>query len=305
VVISFDERAACLVEAIPYIRSFSGKTFVVKYGGNAMINEELKRAVALDLVLMKCIGLHPIVVHGGGPEITQMMNRMGKEARFVSGLRVTDEETMEIVQMVLVGKVNKDIVSLVNTLGGKAVGLSGQDGSVITARRRPPERVVDRKTGEEQLVDLGHVGDVDRIEPTILQHLSDTGYIPVVSSVGVGPDGESYNINADFVAGEIARTLEAEKLLMLTDVEGLFEDYSDKSTLISTTTVDSVRTMLAQGRVEGGMIPKVQACINAIEGGVARAHIIDGRRPHSILLEMFTDAGLGTMILPEGAGRDA
>jgi len=289
------EKAHTLIEALPYIRTFFGKTFVIKYGGNAMISPELKKAVMLDVILLKYVGLNPVLVHGGGPEINEMMRRVGKEPEFVGGLRVTDAETMEIVQMVLVGKVNQEIVSLINQYGGKAVGLSGKDGNLIVARRRPPQKV--QADGETSVVDLGYVGDVESVNPEIIQILSQEGYIPVISSIGVGLDGESYNINADVVAGEIAAALKADKLIMLTDVEGIFADPSDPGSLISTLETEAARSLIAQGVISRGMIPKVEACIKAVESGVTRTHIIDGRRIHSILLEIFTDKGIGTMVV--------
>ncbi|HAI86697.1 MAG TPA: acetylglutamate kinase, partial [Firmicutes bacterium] len=224
-----------------------GKTVVVKYGGNAMASEELKRAVAFDLVFLQSMGVNPVVVHGGGPDINQVMLKLGKRPMFVSGLRMTDAETMEIVQMVLCGKINKEIVSLIQREGGKAVGLSGHDAGLIRARRRPPERVVDRATGEEQLVDLGQVGDVEEVSPGIMHDLIHSGYIPVVSTVGTGDDGASYNINADYVASEIARSLSADVMLMLTDVEGLLADFKDKSTLIPRLTIGDARMMISDG----------------------------------------------------------
>lgn len=285
----FVQKANVLIEALPYIRTFFGKTFVIKYGGNAMINEELKKAVILDLILLKYIGINPVIVHGGGPEISQMLKKVGKETKFVNGLRVTDDETMEIVQMVLVGKVNMEIVSLINKYGGKAVGLSGKDGNLILAKKHYPDDGSD--------IDLGYVGDIDRINPDMLHLLSKEGYIPVVSSIGVGYDGESFNINADLVAGELAAALQAEKLIMLTDVEGIYQDYQDKGSLISALQVDVARDLINSGKIDGGMIPKVEACIRALESGVARTHIIDGRGLHSVLLEIFTDTGIGTMVV--------
>jgi len=286
-------------ESLPDATRLSHKTVVVKYGGNAMTSDELKRAVALDLACLQSIGTNLVVVHGGGPDINQAMLRMGKKPTFVSGLRITDEETMEIVQMVLCGKVNKEIVSLVQSEGGKAVGLSGHDAGLIRARRRVPERVVDRATGEERLVDLGQVGDVEEISPAILHVLIRAGYIPVVSTVGVGEGGCAYNINADYAAAEIACALLADTLVMLTDVLGIFSDYADESTLIKRLTVKDARVMMSDGRVEGGMVPKVQSCIRAVEGGVRGAHIIDGRLPHSITLELCAHAGIGTQLVLE------
>lgn len=276
-----------------------GITIVVKYGGNAMACGELKRAVAFDLVFLQSMGANPVVVHGGGPDINQAMAKMGKEPVFVSGLRVTDAETMEIVQMVLCGKINKEIVSLLQREGGKAVGLSGHDAGLIRACKRPPERIVDRSTAEERLVDLGQVGDVEEVSPGIIHDLMHTGYIPVVSTVGIGDNGASYNVNADYVASEIACALSADIMMMLTDVEGLFSDRRDKSTLIPRLAIGDARAMISDGRIEGGMIPKVQSCIGALEGGVGRAYIIDGRRPHSIILELCSHAGIGTELVLE------
>jgi len=288
------ERANVLIEALPYIRNFFGKTFVIKYGGNAMVDEELKKAVILDVILLKYVGLNPVLVHGGGPEIDKMMNRLGKKPTFVSGLRVTDEETMEIAQMVLVGLINQEIVSLINKFGGKSIGLSGKDGNLIIAKRR---KGIDLSGPTPKEVDLGFVGEVEAVNTEVIRLLSDEGYIPVVSSVGVGLDGESYNINADSVAGHLAAALKADKLIMLTDVKGIFEDPKDPNTLISTLQIDRARKMIEEGRIEGGMIPKVEACIKALEAGVARTHIIDGRQMHSLLLEVFTDRGIGTMVV--------
>ncbi|MBE3577499.1 MAG: acetylglutamate kinase [Limnochordales bacterium] len=290
------EKAGVLVEALPYIRTFAGKTFVIKYGGHAMDNAELTRAVVLDVILLKYVGVHPVIVHGGGPEITAMLQKLGKESQFVGGLRVTDAETMEIVQMVLVGKINQQLVSLINRYGGRAVGLSGVDGNLIVARKH-------QLTPEEMAavggapVDLGFVGDVEAINPAAVHLLSQAGYIPVISSVGAGLDGQAYNINADLVAGELAAALGAEKLIMLTDVEGIFEDPNDPATLISALQVERASRMIEERRIQGGMIPKVQACIRALSRGVSRAHIIDGRKLHSLLLEIFTDRGIGTMVI--------
>lgn len=284
------EKAGVLIEALPYIRTFFGKTFVIKYGGNAMLNSELKKAVILDVILLKYVGVNPVIVHGGGPEIDALMQRMGKEPQFVDGLRVTDAETMEIVQMVLVGKLNQEIVSLVSKYGGRAVGLSGKDGNLIISRKRS------HHIGGK-LVDLGFVGDVEKVNPEMVMSLSKEGYIPVISSVGVGYDGESYNINADTVAGELAAALKADKLIMLTDVDGIREQTADPHTRISALKIDHAHEMISAGRINGGMIPKVEACIRALEGGVTRTHILDGRKLHSLLLEIFTDEGIGTMVI--------
>lgn len=287
------ERANVLIEALPYIRNFFGKTFVIKYGGSAMSDPELKKAVILDVILLKYVGLNPVLVHGGGPEIDRMMARLGKEPEFVSGLRVTDKETMEIVQMVLVGSVNQGIVSLLNKYGGKSIGLSGKDGNLIIAKRR---KGIDLTAGRKE-VDIGFVGDVEAVNTEVIKLLGDQGYIPVVSSIGVGLDGESYNINADAVAGHLAAALKADKLIMLTDVEGIFEDPNDRNTLVSGLQIDRAHKMIEEGKIEGGMIPKVEACVKALESGVARTHIIDGRTMHSLLLEVFTDRGIGTMVV--------
>lgn len=290
---SLTEKANVLIEALPYIRTFFGRTFVIKYGGSAMEDPELKKAVALDLILLKYVGVNPVVVHGGGPEISRFMRRVGKEPVFVNGMRVTDAETMELAQMVLVGKVNKELVALINRYGGKAVGLSGHDGNLVVARKRtaPPG-----PAGGEA-VDLGFVGDVEAINPETVHLLSERGYIPVVATVAAGYEGESYNINADVVAGELAVALKAEKLIMLTDVEGIYGDPGDPNTLISSLPVEQARHMIEAGRIEGGMIPKVEACMRAVVNGVARTHIVDGRRMHSLLLEIFTDEGIGTMVV--------
>lgn len=289
------EKANVLIEALPYIRRFFGKTFVIKYGGNAMVSPELKNAVMLDVILLKYVGLNPVLVHGGGPDINNMMNRLGKTPTFAGGLRVTDSETMDIVQMVLVGKVNQEIVSMINLHGGKAVGLSGKDGNLIVADKAPPATV--RVDGNTESVDLGHVGNVKRIHPEMIRTLSEEGYIPVISSIGVGSDGQTFNINADVVAGEMAIALEADKLIMLTDVEGIFADPNDPSTLISSLQTEHAQALIERGAIGSGMIPKVEACMKAVENGVKRTHIVDGRILHSILLEIFTDQGIGTMVV--------
>ena len=281
--VTVEQRAQTLIEALPYIRQYHGKTVLIKYGGNAMIDEALKEAVISDVVLMHYVGLRPILVHGGGPEITDAMKRMGKQATFVNGLRVTDAETMEIVEMVLAGKTNKGIVSLINRKGGSAVGLSGKDARLMVARKRPGP-------------DLGFVGDVAEIHPEIIHVLAEKGFIPVICSVAIGEEGESFNINADHAAGQLAAALGAVKLIMLTDVEGIYEDFSDKGSLISRLSPADARAMITTGKVEKGMIPKVEACLMALEGGVERTHVIDGRLPHATLIELFTDRGIGTMI---------
>ncbi|HEX3032754.1 MAG TPA: acetylglutamate kinase [Bacillota bacterium] len=288
------DKASVLVEALPYIRRFHGKTIVIKYGGHAMVNEELKKAVMQDVILMKLVGMHPVVVHGGGPEITGMLKRLNIESGFVGGMRITDEATMEIVEMVLVGKLNKEIVALLNRLGGRAVGLSGKDANLIEAIRKPGK--IRTPEGEEQLVDIGFVGDVAKINPELVQKLMTDGFIPVVSPVGVGQEGESYNINADYVAGALAASLKADKLILLTDVQGIFADFNDRDTLISELKTADIEAKIKAGIITGGMIPKVECCAQAITGGVNSAHIIDGRIPHSLLLEIFTDRGIGTMV---------
>lgn len=287
-------RASVLVEALPYIKKFYGKTVVIKYGGHAMPNAELKEAVLTDIVLMKYVGMNPVIVHGGGPEITDMLKRVGKESRFVGGLRVTDRETMEIVEMVLVGKINKDIVTRINRIGGRAVGLSGKDGDLFEAvkkyrKTRTPE-------GGEEMVDIGFVGDINRVNPEIVTTVIARGYIPVVAPVAVGLDGQGYNVNADYAAGRLAAALNADKLIILTDVEGIMADRSDPASLYSVLKADEIPSLIDRGIIEGGMIPKVECCLDALAGGVKTTHILDGREIHSILLELLTDRGIGTMV---------
>ena len=286
------EKTEILIEALPYIKKFSGKTVVIKYGGNAMVNDELKKAVMQDVILMKYVGIRPVIVHGGGPEITNMLNRLDIKSEFVKGLRVTDAEAMEVVEMVLVGKVNKEIVSHINTLGGNAVGLSGKDGGLITARKQ-----LARDDAGNATVDIGLVGEVQNVSPEILYTLLRNDFIPVVAPVGFDENGNTYNINADYVAGEIAAALGADKLVLLTDVEGIFRNYEDKASLISELKVTDVEELILQGVISGGMIPKVECCVSALAKGVGRTHIIDGRIPHAILLEVFTDEGIGTMVV--------
>lgn len=289
-----NDKAAILVEALPYIQEFYGKTVVIKYGGNAMINEELKEKVMQDVALMKYVGIQPVIVHGGGPEITGFLGKVGKETEFISGLRVTDEETVEIAEMVLDGKINSDIVTLLNRRGVSAVGLSGKDANLIRAQKK----LATVYEGEEsRKVDIGYVGQVERIDTRLLQDLIAHDYIPVIAPIGVGADGESYNINADYVAAEIAGALGAEKLLLLTDVEGVYKDYEDKSSFISTLTAAEARRYIEDGTLTGGMIPKVEACLRALDVGAAKTHIIDGRLGHSIILEIFTSAGIGTQVV--------
>lgn len=280
------EQAEILVHALPYIQKYYGKTIVIKYGGNAMIDDDLKVGVIRDVVLMHYVGMKPILVHGGGPEISAVMEKFGKEPEFVGGKRVTDAETMEIVEMVLAGKTNKGIVSIINQLGGKAVGLSGKDANLIVAEKADGD------------VDLGFVGKVAEINPEILNDLLEHNYIPVISSVAIGPHGESYNVNADHIAGEIAAEVQATKLIMMTDVPGIYSDFSDKSTFISELKVSDAKKMIQTKQIDKGMIPKVEACMTALSGAVERTHIIDGTMPHSLLMEIFTDTGIGTMIVP-------
>lgn len=288
------EKAGILVEALPYIKKFYGKTVVIKYGGHAMVNCELKKAVLTDAVLMKYVGMHPVIVHGGGPEITGMLKRLGIESNFVGGLRVTDAETMEIAQMVLVGKINKDIVGMINDIGGQAVGLSGKDGNLLVADKKMGR--IRNADGTEETVDIGLVGEVRQVNPGIVNTVIREGYIPVVAPVAVGEGGHSYNVNADSAAGALAVALKADKLVILTDVEGILADRNDKSSLISTITRQQVPGLVEKGIIDGGMIPKVECCVSALQGGVGTTHILDGRVPHSVLLEIFTDRGVGTMV---------
>ena len=281
-------RAEILIEALPYIQSLSGKTIVIKYGGNAMINPELKKTVILDIVLLKYLGLNPVIVHGGGPEITSLLKKLGKESHFIQGQRVTDGETIEVVNMVLAGKINKELVTMINQASGKAIGLSGQDGNFLVAKKKV-------LPGDQQ--DLGFVGEVKSIDPALLTQLMEKSYIPVVASIGVGLDNQIYNINADTVAGELAAALRAEKLILLTDTEGIYADPKDPSSLISALQIEQAKAMVANGTIEGGMQPKVEACMYALKHGVSRTHIIDGRQPHSLLLEVLTDQGIGTMVV--------
>lgn len=285
-------KAQILMEALPYIRRFYGKTFVIKYGGNAMIDEELKASFAQDIVLLKYVGINPVVVHGGGPQIDEVLGRMGVAKRFVRGMRVTDPETVDIIEMVLVGKVNKEIVNLINQHGGLAVGLSGKDGGLIHARKMSVTIAQDGAPPE--IIDIGMVGEIVRINPTVINSLDDNKFIPVIAPVGVGERGETYNINADLVAGQVAEALGAEKLILLTDVEGV----KDKSgRLLSTLKVNQARKLIQEGVVGQGMIPKVECCIEALKGGVGKTHIIDGRVKHAVLLEIFTEEGVGTEVV--------
>lgn len=292
---SDQDKAEILVDALPYIQEFYGTTVVIKYGGNAMINDALKENVMRDVALMKFVGIRPILVHGGGPEITGFLKKVGKESTFVSGLRVTDEETVEIAEMVLDGKLNSEIVGLLNLRGVRAVGLSGKDAGLIKAQKKLAT-VYENDTAHQ--IDIGYVGEVTEINTSIIADLLNQGYVPVIAPIGMGEHGESYNINADYVAAEIAGALHAEKLLLLTDVEGVYKDFADKGSLISQLCMAEAREYIRNGVIEGGMIPKVEACLRALEAGAHKAHIIDGRLAHSIILEIFTSRGIGTMVLP-------
>jgi acetylglutamate kinase len=288
----FISKAEVLMETLPYFRRFYGKTFVIKYGGNAMVEEELKESFAQDVVLLKYVGINPVIVHGGGPQIDQVLERMGITSRFVRGMRVTDQETLDIVEMVLVGKVNKEIVSLINQHGGMAVGLSGKDGGLILARKM--NVTVSDNGKPPEIIDLGMVGEIVGINPLIIDSLDNNKFIPVIAPVGVGIQGETYNINADLVAGEVAEALHAEKLILMTDVAGVKDK---KGELLSTLTEKQARKMIQDGVVGSGMIPKVECCIEALKGGVGKTHIIDGRVKHAVLLEIFTKQGVGTEVV--------
>ncbi len=286
------DRAKVLIEALPYIRRFKNATVVVKYGGHAMVDEELKRDFALDIILMKFVGMNPVVVHGGGPQIGDFLRRLSIESEFVDGMRVTDKQTMDVVEMVLVGKVNKEIVALINAHGGRSVGLSGKDGGLIMAEkmRYVREKGVDQPP---EIIDMGMVGQITTVDSRVLQGLMNE-FIPVIAPVGAGENGETYNINADIVAGRIAASLEARKLVLLTDTEGVLDS---EGNLISSLASEEVRRLIGEGTVRGGMIPKVRCCLEALGGGVGKAHILDGRKQHAILLEIFTRAGVGTEII--------
>jgi acetylglutamate kinase len=284
--------ADILIEALPYIRRFYGKTVVIKYGGHAMVDEHLKTDFARDVTLMKFIGVHPVVVHGGGPQIGSVLEKMGMTSKFVDGMRITDEPTMDVVEMVLVGKVNKEIVAQISQQGGKAVGLSGKDGRLILSRKL---HFVRQKAEDKpsEIIDIGMVGEVVAVNPEIIRSLEAGGFIPVIAPVGVGESGETYNINADWVASKVAVALNAIKLILLTDVEGLM----DKSgSLISSSKAEAVKKMIGEGTISGGMIPKIQCSLEALQNGVKRVHIINGRKTHAVLLELFTDRGIGTEI---------
>ena len=279
--------ARVLTEALPYIRRFSGKTVVIKYGGNAMVDETLKNGFARDIVLMKLVGINPVVVHGGGPQIGQLLARIGKESRFVEGMRVTDAETMDAVEMVLGGLVNKQIVDLINRHGGRAVGLSGKDAGLIRARR------MTLRTADDEAIDIGQVGEVERIDPGIVTLLDEADFIPVIAPIGVGEEGCAYNINADLVAGKVAEVIGAEKLMLLTNTAGVLDR---EGRLLTGLTPDQVAGLIADGTIHGGMLPKIACALSAVKNGVKASHIVDGRVEHAVLLELFTDAGVGTLI---------
>ncbi|MDG4596877.1 MAG: acetylglutamate kinase [Candidatus Contendobacter sp.] len=284
--------AHVLTESLPYIRRFAGKTIVVKYGGNAMESEHLKNSFARDIVLMKLVGFNPVVVHGGGPQISHLLKRIGKESRFVDGMRVTDSETMDVVEMVLGGLVNKEIVNNINRHGGCAVGLTGKDGDLIHARKL----TITRKSPDlevPEIIDIGHVGEVASIDKSIVETLTAGNYIPVIAPIGVGPDGQSYNINADLVAGKVAEVLRAEKLILLTDTTGVLDQ---EGKLLTGLDARQVEALIEDGTIHGGMLPKIACALDAVLGGVKAAHIIDGRIEHAVLVELFTDAGIGTLI---------
>ena len=281
--------AQVLAEALPYIKRFHGKLIVIKYGGNAMTDDKLKRSFAHDVVMLKLVGLHPIIVHGGGPQIEQLLNRVGKKGEFIQGMRVTDAETMDIVEMVLAGSVNKEIVELINHAGGRAVGLTGQDGGLIRARKL----TLTSKEQPSQQIDIGQVGEIQSIDPSILTTLTQTGFIPVIAPIGSGGEGETYNINADVVAGKVAEILKAEKLLMLSNIPGVL-DKSGK--LLTGLTARQIDELFEDGTISGGMLPKISSALDAAKGGVNSVHIVDGRVNHCLLLEILTDQGVGTMI---------
>ncbi|MEA3639076.1 MAG: acetylglutamate kinase [Lamprobacter sp.] len=284
--------AHVLTEALPYIRRFSGKTMVIKYGGNAMVEQALKDGFARDIVLMKLVGINPVVVHGGGPQIGDLLKRLGKATEFVQGMRVTDSETMDVVEMVLGGLVNKEIVNLLNRHGGAAVGLTGKDGDLIHARKLVLQRDAPEFEAPE-ILDLGHVGEVDSIDPAVINMLVQGDFIPVVAPIGVGKDGFSYNINADLVAGKMAEVLQAEKLVLLTNTAGLLDE---QGALIRQLEVARVNQLIAEGVIHGGMLPKIRCALEAVQSGVRAAHILDGRVEHAVLLDLFTDEGVGTLI---------
>jgi acetylglutamate kinase len=286
--------AHVLIEALPYIQKFKGKTVVIKFGGHAMVDEALKHSFAQDIVLMKLVGINPVVVHGGGPQIGNLLAKLGKTSEFIDGMRVTDSETMDVVEMVLGGLVNKEIVNLINVHGGKAVGLTGKDGNFIHARKINLTKAGATIDDAHEIIDLGHVGEVSSIDPSVVEMLGNSDFIPVIAPIGVGEDGYSYNINADLVAGKVAEVLKAEKLILLTNTPGILNKQGDLLTGLTLTDIDN---LIADGTISGGMIPKTRCATDALSGGVKSVHIIDGRVNHAVLLELFTDQGVGTLML--------
>ena len=282
-------KAAVLAEALPYIRRFHGKTIVIKYGGNAMTEDDLKQSFARDIILLRLVGILPVVVHGGGPQIESLLSKVGKKGEFIQGMRVTDTETMDIVEMVLAGQVNKEIVELINHAGGKAVGLTGQDGGLIRARKM----MVKADTGSQEVLDLGHVGEIESVDPAIIHSLLASGFVPVIAPIGSGREGETYNINADLVAGKIAEILKAEKLILMTNTPGVLDKDGRLLTGLSAREIDG---LFADGTISGGMLPKISSALEAARSGVHSVHIVDGRVPHCLLLEIITSEGVGTMI---------
>jgi len=285
--------AKVLTEALPYIQRFAGKTLVIKYGGNAMVDEALKQSFARDVVLMKLVGMNPVVVHGGGPQIGKLLERMGKKSEFVQGMRVTDQETMDVVEMVLGGLVNKEIVNLINQQGGKAVGLTGKDGGLIRAHKMLLTKLSADEKLPPEIIDIGHVGEVHQIDPKIVELLDSGDFIPVIAPIGVGDDGQTYNINADVVASKLANTLQAEKLILLTNTSGVLDKQGQ---LLRKLSAKQARALIADGTISGGMLPKVNYALDAVASGVRACHIVDGRVPHAVMLEIFTDQGVGTLI---------
>ncbi len=283
--------AHVLIEALPYIQQFKGKTIVIKFGGNAMVEENLKHCFARDIVLMKLVGINPIIVHGGGPQIGDLLNRLNISTQFIDGMRVTDSETMDVVEMVRGGQVNKDIVNLINQSGGKAIGLTGKDGDFIHAKKIDWSSSIENSASE--IIDLGHVGDVSSIDPSVVTMLCHSDFIPVIAPIGVGRDGRSYNINADLVAGKVAEVLKAEKLMLLTNTVGILDKDSQLLTGLS---IEDINALIADGTIAGGMIPKTHCAMEALKGGVKTVHIIDGRVEHATILELFTDQGVGTLL---------
>ena len=291
-----DTQVQTLIETSLQLSDCKDETIVVRYGGNAMLNDQIKNKVLQDIVFLQCAGMRPVVVHGGGPEITAMLMQAGKKSEFVSGLRVTDAESVGIAEMALVGKINTDLVARLNTLGGRAVGLNGKDANLVQAKKHLADVY---ENGEVNLVDIGYVGNVEHVNTDLIEVLLANGFIPVIAPTGVGSSGETYNINADSVAGEIAGALKAEKLLVLTDVRGIYSDYRDENSFISTLTFEKAQELIIRGKIDGGMIPKVRACITALSGGAKKTHIIDGRAEHTILMEIFSDKGVGTEVVKE------